>query len=108
MTSSRHRVLGLCCVVACVAALTGLPASPLAAGHPSRHLIGDRGGLSAHQRSVLYAVAKDTWKFYAADVDPTTHLPLDNLVRAPPAARTPRRRTSGLTCGPWSPPGTWG
>jgi Putative glucoamylase/Protein of unknown function (DUF3131) len=79
MTSSRHRVLGLCGVVACVAALTGLPASALAAGHSSQHLTGDRGGLSAHQRSVLYAVAKDTWKFYATDVDPTTHLPLDNL-----------------------------
>lgn len=28
---------------------------------------------------MLYAIAKDTWKFYTADVDPTTHLPLDNL-----------------------------
>jgi hypothetical protein len=37
------------------------------------------GGLSAQQRSVLYGIAQSTWKFYADDVDPTTHLPLDNL-----------------------------
>jgi Putative glucoamylase/Protein of unknown function (DUF3131) len=35
--------------------------------------------LDAHQRSVLSGVAADTWRFYAADVDPVTHLPLDNL-----------------------------
>src|SRR5437764_5949673 len=37
------------------------------------------GALSAQQRKVLSGVARDTWRFYAADVDPTTHLPLDNL-----------------------------
>jgi Putative glucoamylase/Protein of unknown function (DUF3131) len=37
------------------------------------------GALSAGQRSVLYGIARDTWRFYAADVDPATHLPLDNL-----------------------------
>ena len=37
------------------------------------------GSLSAQQRKVLSGVARDTWRFYAADVDPTTHLPLDNL-----------------------------
>jgi hypothetical protein len=36
-------------------------------------------GLSAKQRSVLLGIARDTWKFFAADVDPATHLPLDNL-----------------------------
>ncbi|HEY8828763.1 MAG TPA: glucoamylase family protein [Jatrophihabitantaceae bacterium] len=35
--------------------------------------------LSAQQRSVLLGVARDTWAFYSDDVDPTTHLPLDNL-----------------------------
>jgi hypothetical protein len=35
--------------------------------------------LDAHQRSVLQGIARDTWRFYAADVDPATHLPLDNL-----------------------------
>ena len=37
------------------------------------------GALSARQRLVLHGIAADTWRFYAADVDPNTHLPLDNL-----------------------------
>ena len=36
-------------------------------------------GLTAQQRAVLYGIAKDTWRFYGQDVDPNTHLPLDNL-----------------------------
>jgi len=40
------------------------------------------GGLTPAQRADLLAIAGDTWKFYAADVDPTTHLPLDNLTYA--------------------------
>jgi Putative glucoamylase/Protein of unknown function (DUF3131) len=32
--------------------------------------------------AVLYRIAADTWKFYAADVDPNTHLPMDNLTWA--------------------------
>jgi Putative glucoamylase/Protein of unknown function (DUF3131) len=39
----------------------------------------DDGDLSAHQRAVLSAIAQDTWRFYSADIDPNTHLPLDNL-----------------------------
>jgi hypothetical protein len=35
--------------------------------------------LTARQRAVLYGIARDTWRFYAADVDPATDLPLDNL-----------------------------
>ena len=31
------------------------------------------------QRMVLMRVAQDTWRFYAADVDPNTHLPMDNF-----------------------------
>jgi Putative glucoamylase len=38
-----------------------------------------RAGLNAHQRSVLQGIARDTWRFYRSDVDPVTHLPLDNL-----------------------------
>jgi hypothetical protein len=30
----------------------------------------------------LQAIARDTWRFYQADVDPGTHLPLDNLTFA--------------------------
>ena len=43
-------------------------------------------GLTTTQRATLLAIAKDTWKFYAADVDPGTHLPLDNLTYAGGAA----------------------
>jgi Putative glucoamylase/Protein of unknown function (DUF3131) len=52
----------------------------LAAALPGRALgASHEGVLTAHQRTVLRGIAADTWKFYAADVDPTTHLPLDNL-----------------------------
>ncbi len=32
--------------------------------------------------AVLYSIAADTWKFYAADIDPNTNLPMDNLTWA--------------------------
>ncbi len=50
--------------------------SPAAIGQQSS--IG-HGALTAQQRAVLQGIAKDTWSFYAGDVDPTTHLPLDNI-----------------------------
>jgi hypothetical protein len=31
------------------------------------------------QRAELMRIARDTWRFYAADVDPGTHLPMDNF-----------------------------
>jgi len=34
---------------------------------------------TARQRAVLSGIARDTWRFYGADVDPVTRLPLDNL-----------------------------
>lgn len=37
------------------------------------------GALTGGQRAALHQIAADTWQFYAADVDPVTHLPLDNL-----------------------------
>jgi hypothetical protein len=43
--------------------------SPLQVGSP----------LTAAQRSTLEGIAADTWRFYGADVNPNTHLPLDNL-----------------------------
>ena len=58
-----------------VALLAGL----LVAAAPASAHGNDQGGLTARQRAVLYGIAKDTWKFYADDVDPKTHLPLDNL-----------------------------
>jgi hypothetical protein len=58
--------------VLCAAVLgVGLYGQALAAGGGQ--------GLTAPQRAVLHGIAADTWRFYAADVDPVTHLPLDNL-----------------------------
>ena len=67
MSTVRSRLFT---VIAAVAAAGLLLAAPAAARRPP---------LSAHQRSVLGGIARDTWRFYAADVDPGTHLPLDNL-----------------------------
>ena len=39
----------------------------------------DSGGLDSSQRATLLQIAKDTWRFFGDDVDPKTHLPLDNL-----------------------------
>jgi Putative glucoamylase/Protein of unknown function (DUF3131) len=38
--------------------------------------------LSTSQRAELQSIARDTWRFYSADVDPTTHLPMDNVTFA--------------------------
>src|SRR5260370_34381953 len=40
------------------------------------------GGLTASQQATLPSVARDTWNFYHVDVDPGTHLPLDNITFA--------------------------
>jgi Putative glucoamylase len=45
----------------------------------SRGSVADFTGLSSAQRATLLSIARDTWKFYSVDVDPTTHLPLDNV-----------------------------
>jgi hypothetical protein len=64
----------------CAAALFAACALVCAAGVPGQALADQGGGaLSASQRLVLHSIAADTWKFYAADVDPDTNLPLDNL-----------------------------
>ncbi len=55
----------------------GGSSGPASAGSIARY-----SGLSPAQRAGLLAIARDTWKFYSADVDPRTHLPLDNLTYA--------------------------
>ena len=77
MTALRRfltRAAGIAVVSAFALAAAG-PASSRAATRA------DTSGapLTAPQRAVLHTIAADTWRFYAADVDPTTHLPLDNL-----------------------------
>src|ERR1700716_2871389 len=39
-------------------------------------------GLTQAQRASLLGIARDTWKVYSADIDPATHLPMDNLTFA--------------------------
>ncbi len=70
----RMRVRIVVCGLACAAALLSAAGSAQAAAGQS-----PASGLSAQQRSVLHEIARDTWRFYGADVDPSTHLPLDNL-----------------------------
>ncbi|HWD63254.1 MAG TPA: glucoamylase family protein [Humibacter sp.] len=62
----------------------GLFAAPAAhAGSPGVGMGGiaatGQHPLTGMQRASLLAIGKDTWKFFAKDVDPNTHLPLDNL-----------------------------
>src|SRR3954463_11680771 len=41
--------------------------------------VADFSGLTAEQQAVLLGIARDTWKFYSVDLDPGTHLPMDNV-----------------------------
>ncbi len=61
--------------------LVALLASLTVAVQPSqaRAANGGDGALTTAQRDDLLSIARDTWNFYKDDVDPNTHLPLDNL-----------------------------
>jgi hypothetical protein len=54
-----------------------VPATAASAHAPSSGLTSAQ--LTSTQRAALLQVARDSWKFYQRDVDPHTHLPLDNL-----------------------------
>ena len=49
-----------------------------AGGYP----VAGYSGLSSAQRANLLSVARDTWKFYDADIDKATNLPMDNVTFA--------------------------
>jgi hypothetical protein len=71
----RARYLWL---VAAIVIATLAPGTARAAGYQvSRY-----DGLSPAQRASLLAIARDTWKFYGADVDQATSLPMDNITFA--------------------------
>ena len=82
------------------------------AGPRGRDPVSPYSGLSSSQRASLLAIARDTWKFYGADVDQATSLPMDNITFAGGSAtptgygRYTSPPTSGCTCGPWCRPGT--
>ncbi|MDQ1743612.1 MAG: hypothetical protein QOE23_1951 [Pseudonocardiales bacterium] len=87
MTRTARRWLVLVAVLALVqlpAAVSAAPGPaafhPAATGaHGSAASVARFHGLSRGQRASLLAIARDTWKFYSVDVDPATHLPLDNV-----------------------------
>ncbi len=60
------------------------PSAPSATSAASAASVARFSGLSPAQRASLLAIAQDTWKFYSdgVGVDPTTHLPLDNVTFA--------------------------
>ncbi|HEX6525166.1 MAG TPA: glucoamylase family protein [Streptosporangiaceae bacterium] len=75
------RIPGLLAAIAAAAlSLIAVPvsvgATPGAGPVPAYH------GLSDSQRATLLGIARDTWKFYGADIDPATNLPMDNLTFA--------------------------
>lgn len=73
-------------------ALTGGTVEAAHATAPApRHAASSRvnAPLTAQQRARLRHIAEDTWKFSRADVDPVTHLPMDNItLGATPAKGT--------------------
>ncbi len=68
-----------------------------AGGYP----VANYNGLSQAQRANLLSIASDTWKFYSADIDPATSLPMDNLTFAggTAAPTTKGRYTSAADIG---------
>ncbi len=75
---SRARRYWWAAVMVVVVALLA-PGTARAAGGSQ---VSQYGGLSSSQRASLLAIARDTWKFYGADVDQATSLPMDNITFA--------------------------
>jgi hypothetical protein len=86
----RTRIIGGLAAAAVVAlpVASMQPASAGTAGRPGgghgsgAASVANYSGLTASQRATLMGIARDTWKFYSADVDPDTALPLDNVTYA--------------------------
>jgi Putative glucoamylase/Protein of unknown function (DUF3131) len=76
---ARMRYLSV--IAAVVVAMLAPLQQARAAGEPG-HSVAHYHGLARAQRAQLFGIARDTWKFYSADVDPRTHLPMDNLTFA--------------------------
>lgn len=79
MSREHPRLSGILAAIALLLTplVTALPAAagPPQPGPPQP----GPGQLTGAQRAQLLSIAKDTWRFFEADVDPHTHLPLDNL-----------------------------
>jgi hypothetical protein len=86
---SRARVFGVLLGLGLLFGSLASPAAAAGAANQGRdNCQGDQhgndscSGLTAQQRQVLMGIARDTWKFYSEDVDPNTHLPMDNVTHA--------------------------
>jgi hypothetical protein len=87
-TPFRHHATVTLATAAAVAALTAGAAAP-ASAQPARlaqpaqsaasPLRFTQTPLAPAERQQLMHFAADTWKFFGADVNPTTHLPMDNI-----------------------------
>jgi hypothetical protein len=71
-------------IVAILAPLQAARASAGGAGAGGQGAQGSQGvapysGLSSGQRANLLGIGRDTWKFYSADIDTPTNLPMDNI-----------------------------
>jgi hypothetical protein len=75
MKRLKSHACSLGCIAAVIPILSSLFVAPWALADDGDD--GDDG-----HKAVLYSIAADTWKFYAADVDPNTNLPMDNLTWA--------------------------
>jgi hypothetical protein len=101
---TRPAAIGRWPAAAAIAAVVLSLALAPAAGAASSQAAGGQP-LSAGQRASLLSIARDTWRFSAVDVDPGTHLPLDNVTfagGAPSASSAPTsygRYTSAANIG---------
>jgi hypothetical protein len=69
-------------VFLCLVFLVAIGASSLAgttATLAATRARASQSGLTTGQKIALYAIAYQTWRFFDADTDPNTHLPMDNL-----------------------------
>jgi Putative glucoamylase len=64
-----------------------VPAAQASAGQSAGFPVAAYAGLTQAQRANLLSIARDTWKFYAADVDSATNLPMDNVTFAGGSAK---------------------
>ncbi len=87
-TPRAARLTAVCAALLTCAALliAATPATATARKPKPVSSVATYTGLTASQRTQLLAIARDTWNFYRADVDPHTGLPLDNLTYAGGAA----------------------
>src|ERR1700686_5489354 len=89
---TRHRYLWVVAAAVTVAMLVPLQQAYAAGTAGNGGTAGNAGtagsqvarydGLTGTQRANLVSIARDTWKFYGAGVDPATNLPMDNITFA--------------------------